>query len=138
MGVDNETHPGLISNRMAILDITTTDFSDPGKRRAWVQYQLKVKGRSLASLARELGVVRHAPGHALAKPYPRMEHAIAEAIGIPVQVLFPERYFPNGERSIRMGRGDRKSITKAIANDTTASQEGNVHSEGSDRQGNAV
>ena len=76
---------------------------DPAKRRAWVLYQLKLRGESLASLARRLGVDRTTPGYALRKPYPRMERAIAEAVEVPVHVLFPERYTATGERLIRMG-----------------------------------
>ena len=85
-------------------NVKTPDFSDPRARRAWVNYQLKLSGRSLADVARELGVARHAPSLALSRPYPRMERAIAHATGVAVHILFPERYSPNGQRSIRFGR----------------------------------
>ena len=55
----------------------TETFADPIKRSAWIVYQLRLQGRSLASLARDAGVHRTAPGHALRKPYPKMERTIA-------------------------------------------------------------
>ena len=93
-------------------NVKTPDFSDPRARRAWVNYQLKLSGRSLADVARELGVARHAPSLALSRPYPRMERAIAHATGVAVHILFPERYSPNGQRSIRLGRPVKKSVHK--------------------------
>ena len=50
---------------------------DPVKRRAWVNYQLSLRGESLASLARRYGVDRRTPRRAFCVPYPRMEQAIA-------------------------------------------------------------
>lgn len=101
-------------------------FRDPAKRRAWVIYQLSLRGQSLASLARRLGVTRTTPGYALSKPYPRMERAIAEAVEVPVHVLFPDRYAPNGERLIRMGR-PKKSTSMSKHN--TRADDRNVDGE---------
>lgn len=114
------------------IDTTSPIFTDPDKRRAWVGFQLRMQGQTLADLARELSVSRNAPGAALRIPYPKMERAIAEAVGVAVHILFPERYSPDGERLIPMGRpattGNRKnSVRKIKTNDTTASQGGNVH-----------
>lgn len=113
---------------MTRLDTATRHlFRDPAKRRAWVVYQLRLQGRSLASVAREMGVNRSAPGHALRSPYPRMERAIAEAVGVPVHELFPERYDPSGERLIRMGRPCRKvSIHESNSNDKRILRRRNV------------
>lgn len=105
-------------NAMSRLDDATKQlFHDPDKRRAWIIFQLKLQGRSLASVGRDYGVSRGAPKHALNFPYPRMERALAEAVNVPVYVLFPDRYAPNGERLIRMGR-PKKSITKTTQNNT--------------------
>jgi len=105
-------------NHMMRLDATTKQlFLDPAKRRAWVIYQLNLRGKSLASLAREYQLERTAPGQALRSPYPRMERAIAEAVDVPVHELFPDRYSPNGERLIRMGR-PKKSIHMQPKNNT--------------------
>jgi Ner family transcriptional regulator len=35
---------------------------------------------------------------ALGSPYPKAEAAIADALGVPVQRLWPDRYWPNGRR----------------------------------------
>ncbi len=69
---------------------------EPQNRRAWVIYQLSLKGTSLAALARELGVRPTTIYQAFDRPYPRMEQAIAEAVGITPQELFPERYREDG------------------------------------------
>lgn len=97
---------------MSIQKVKMPNFSDPRARRAWVNYQLKLSGRSLADVARELGIQRNAPSLALSRPYPRMERALAHATGVAVHILFPERYSPNGQRSIRLGRPVKKSIHK--------------------------
>ena len=111
---------------MRIDSDTKAIFNDPAKRRAWVIYQLNLRGQSLASLARRLGLTRTTPSYALSKPYPKMERAIAEAVEVPVHVLFPDRYAPNGERLIRMGRPKKyMDMTK----DNTRTKGRNVESE---------
>lgn len=100
---------------MSTKKIAMPDFNDPNRRRAWVNYQFKLRGRSLADLARELDVARNAPSLALTRPYPRMERAIARATGVAVHILFPERYLPNGKRSVRRGRPVKKSTHKDTA-----------------------
>ena len=86
--------------------------SDPIKRRAWIKYQLELAGFSLSSLARELGVSRHAPKLALDHPYPRMEKAIAEKIGIQAQIIWPERYNEQGLSNRTVGRPKKISPSK--------------------------
>jgi Ner family transcriptional regulator len=110
-------------------------FHDPAKRRAWVIYQLGLQGRSLASLARDLGLVRSSPQAALARPYPRMERLLAEAVGVPVHELFPDRYSPSGERLVRMGRPTGK---KSVVKDTAKTRRRNVDGSTPDRQGEAA
>ena len=73
-------------------------------RREWIKFQLRVRGSSLSALARELGVSRHAPRLALVKPYPRMERAIADKLGLKPQELWPERYDENGRPNRTIGR----------------------------------
>ncbi len=122
---------------MSPIDTTTQRiFRDPVKRRAWIIYQLSLQGRSMASLARDLGVARGVPRHAFTHPYPRMERAIAEAVDVPVHLLFPDRYAPDGERLIRMGR-PAKSSTKSAKN-STQSRAGNDHRSKTNRQGRAA
>lgn len=71
---------------------------DPKHRQSWIVYQLHRQGTSLAEIGRSLGVSRFAPSQALRRPYPRMEVAIAEALGLSPQALFPERY-PNEDQT---------------------------------------
>lgn len=78
--------------------------TEPAKRRAWIKYRLELAGYSLSSLARELGVSRHAPKLALDRPYPRMERAIAEKIGVPPHEIWTERYDENGLPNRTIGR----------------------------------
>jgi Ner family transcriptional regulator len=86
----------MIKEAHAINDITC----DPVKRRAWVGYRLKAAGTSLAAIAREAGLTRNAAYNALdtkrTTAWPRMDLLIAEAVGLSVQELFPERYTKEG------------------------------------------
>lgn len=72
--------------------------SNPAERRAWVLYQLKLRGLSLSSIAREEGVVQQAVSNALLIPSSHLEEAIARAIDVPVRDLFPERFAADGRR----------------------------------------
>ncbi len=76
--------------------------ADPAVRRAWIKFQLEVRGYSLARLAREHGVSRQQPQSALHKPYPKWERIIAEVLGLEPGALWPERYGPGARR--RPGR----------------------------------
>lgn len=88
------------------MDIPTTE----PQRRAWIKYQLELRGYTLSSLARELGVSRHAPKLALDRPYPRMERAIAEKIELRPEQVWPERYDADGKPNRPLGR-PKKSKT---------------------------
>ena len=73
-------------------------------RKEWIKFQLRVRGSSLSALARELGVSRHAPRLALVKPYPKMERAIADKLGLKPMELWPERYDETGQPNRTKGR----------------------------------
>lgn len=98
-------------------------ITDPAKRRAWVLYQLKLKGESLASIARGAGVTRQQTQKAMFEPYPRMEKILADALGVAPQQLFPERYDANGLPNRHRGRPVHKSSVK----NTTGTCRRNVH-----------
>lgn len=85
------------------------DFPEPLalSRLAWVLGELKLSGRSFASIAREQGVGKTAVRQALYQPSLAMELAIAQAIGVDPVALFPERYLSNGER-LHARRGPRR------------------------------
>lgn len=65
-----------------------------------VKAALERRNLSLADIARQLGISRNAVRNAL---YPlrseRVEKAIAEALDLPLWVVFPDRYPPSGDIS---------------------------------------
>ena len=86
-------------------DMTTlTPPKNPAERRAWVVYQLTVRGQSLASVAASLGVCRQAVSGALMTPSERIEQALADALDLPIETLFPERFDAKGVRIPRTRR----------------------------------
>lgn len=85
-------------------------LKDPKKRASWIIYQLKLRGESLASLARKFGNTRQIPTAALRKPYPLWEKRIADAIGVMPQDLFPERYDSEGLPNRNIGRPTNNTV----------------------------
>lgn len=78
---------------------TTLDIpKNPAERRAWICFQLRLRGTSLRAIARRLGVSQQAVSNALMTPSSHIEPAIAEAIGLTAQQLFPERFDDAGNR----------------------------------------
>lgn len=71
--------------------LMTMPKKDPA-RWAWIKYQLELRGYTLGSLARELGVDRSIPAKVLHGRYPKMQAAIAERLGTAPELLWPERY----------------------------------------------
>jgi Ner family transcriptional regulator len=106
---------------MIELDTTTKKLlANPTKRRAWVIYQLNIKGRTLAGVASDINVERQTLYHAFKRPYPRMEAAIAESVGLTAQVLFAERYGKDGLPKPRASfHGGKHSGPKARRNTQT-------------------
>ena len=86
-------------------------LSDPEKRREWIKQALRDRGSSMAQVARDHGVTRDAATLAMKKPYPRMERAIARALNLEPQQLWPERYDHQGRPNRPIGR-PKKSISK--------------------------
>ena len=74
------------------------------ERRYWIIYQLRLKGYSLASLGRKLGLSREAPRKALIFPYPKMEKFIGSILDIPPHIIWPERYNDKGIPNRPLGR----------------------------------
>lgn len=75
-----------------------TPPKNPADRRLWVGYHLKKRGSSLGRIAASLGVARQSVYSALMTPSERIEQAIADALEMPVQALFPERFDRSGVR----------------------------------------
>lgn len=91
--------------------------ANPRQRREWIKYQLRLRNSSLAQVARDHGVSRDAAILALRKPYPRMERAIANALGLEPIQIWPERYDENGRPNRPLGR-PKKSISKQTPDDS--------------------
>jgi Ner family transcriptional regulator len=114
-----------MSKPMSKLDSKTLQLlRDPAKRRAWVKYQVHLQGKSLAQVATDAGVKRSTLYTVFVKTYPRMEKVVADAVGLPPAVLFPERYDDDGLPTYRMGRP--KKSTAKVAKDSTQLSLGNV------------
>ncbi|WP_353057325.1 helix-turn-helix domain-containing protein [Salinicola sp. JS01] len=74
------------------LDIPT----NPSARWEWIKYQIRSRGSSFAELSRRLGVELGTLTSVKRQPYPRMERALASTIGIPPEVIWPERWNADG------------------------------------------
>lgn len=73
-------------------------------RREWVKYQLKIRGRSMASLARENEASRQVVALTLVRSNPRWEAVIAQALGMPPSQIWPERYDPQSQMPVSVSR----------------------------------
>jgi lambda repressor-like predicted transcriptional regulator len=71
---------------------------EPAHRRAWVLYQLKIRGLSLRKLGKEWGMYPQSIAHALMAPSFHTEIALAKVIDLTPQQLFPERFDAAGRR----------------------------------------
>lgn len=86
---------------------------NPAERRAWICYQLRLRGSSLRRIASDLGVSQQAASHALLSPSSHIEKAIAEAIGLTPETLFPERFDAAGNRLSRVREQQRTTRRRA-------------------------
>ncbi|HEV2674244.1 MAG TPA: helix-turn-helix domain-containing protein [Aliidongia sp.] len=104
---------------MSIAQSTFDIPKNPAERRAWVCYQLRLRGNSLRRIAQQLDVSHQAVSNALMTPSSRIEVAIADALGTTPAKLFAERYDRDGQR-LPNTRPDKN---------TTPSQPNNVQRE---------
>ena len=65
---------------------------DVEQKRHWIRYQMGRHGQTFADIGRELGITRQTARSVLFKPYPRIEKLLADIIGYPREVIWPERY----------------------------------------------
>jgi Ner family transcriptional regulator len=72
--------------------------TSPHERVLWVGMQLKLRGTSLAKLARDNGWGKQAMYFAMRAPSYPQELVIAKTLGVEVRDLFPERYSSMGKR----------------------------------------
>lgn len=83
---------------------------EPSRRWEWIKYQLRVRGSSAADLARQLGITDRAIRATKTRPYPRIERAIAGALGVLPAQLWPERW--NADGTPHRQRPNRAESTK--------------------------
>lgn len=60
--------------------------------------EIKRRYGTLTKLAARIGTTRAEISAALCDPYPKVDALIAAALGVPVHVLWPDRYHPSGSR----------------------------------------
>lgn len=90
---------------------TLNTLKNPTQRWEWIKYQLRTKGSSLASMARDLGVTRHALNNVKRTPYPRMERAIALKLDLQPITLWPDRWNTNGTpKRLRPKRAEKRVV----------------------------
>jgi len=84
-------------------------------RRRWDKHDIKAAihrtGMTLASVAQARDLSDSTVRAALLRPQYAGEQAIADFLGVPAPVLWPERYGPDGAR--RLGRHRHKHIGSA-------------------------
>ncbi len=85
--------------------------TDPELRWEWIKFQLRVRGSSLALVARELGVGRNAVINVKRVRYPRVERAIARKLDMAPRDIWPDRWHPDGAPvRERPNMGERKPM----------------------------
>lgn len=99
-------------------DMNRADIpADPALRWEWIKYQLRTQGTSLAKLSRELGVSGQAVKNVKRIAYPRMERAIAKALGLQPFMIWPERWEASGiPHRIRPNRAERGATNNKNCN----------------------
>ncbi|WP_446719490.1 helix-turn-helix domain-containing protein [Inquilinus sp. OTU3971] len=86
---------------------------EAAERRVWIIGRLRLRGTSLAAIARDLGVARQSVQGALLVPSERIEKAIADALALPVHDLFPDRYSGEGRRICQSRPWNYSGVSRA-------------------------
>ena len=71
---------------------TLAHLKNPAKRWIAIKAMLQLRGLCLSNIAQQLGVGRPAISKAAHTSYPNVERAIANALGLKPQQIWPERY----------------------------------------------
>lgn len=88
----------------------------PVHRREWIAYQLRLRGLSFRSLARQEGVTHQAVSAAALGGSSRpLQEALAETLGVAPHALFPELYDRDGTRLGRTRAPQRSTAAPAAA-----------------------
>lgn len=89
-----------------------TETAKKGRPKDWhpadIKAALEKKGWTLRALATHHGLSSSSTlSHTFERSYPLNEKRIAEAIGVPVQTIWPSRYYADGSPRLRGLRGMR-------------------------------
>lgn len=89
--------------------------SDERWHPADIKAAIEKRGANLSQLARGAGLEESACRQALRRPLPSGERVISAFLNVPLHVLWPDRYAPNGKRYVtRHVRVDDKHV-RAVA-----------------------
>jgi Ner family transcriptional regulator len=88
---------------------TTPRPKEPHLFREWVKYELKLRGYTMAALAKTQGVGREVPSSVFRRHRPKWEKIIANILVMMPCELWPERY---PHKSVIVPTGEGKSIRK--------------------------
>lgn len=106
--------PESVCSIAVTIALATTEVpKEPAVRRVWIVAMLRLRGTSLRRIANEQGVSHQAASNALLVPSQYIESAIADAIGVPVARLFPERFDALGNRIAQTRPQKRSTRTQA-------------------------
>lgn len=97
---------------------------DLDSRWEWVKYQLRIRGTSIADLARDAGLNESAFRNAKRRAYPRVERDIANALGMLPGQIWPERWNADGT-PLRLRPNRAESNVSPTGKDTGESAKGN-------------
>ncbi|HBN61434.1 helix-turn-helix domain-containing protein [Halomonas sp. M1] len=96
------------------LDIPT----HPAARWEWIKYQIRMRGLTLAELARRLDVELGTLAAVKRTPYPRMERAIAKALDLQPAMIWPERWNHDGTPNRQRPNRAEKSASISSMHDS--------------------
>lgn len=100
----NDTSSFSLSGSNTLFASSIPVPQDESLRREWVKYQLRVRGISMASLARANAASRQVVALTLVRSNPRWESVIAQALGMPPSKIWPERYDPTSKMPVSASR----------------------------------
>ncbi|OLO06844.1 hypothetical protein BTW08_15215 [Salinicola sp. MH3R3-1] len=112
------------------LDIPT----NPSARWEWIKYQIRSRGLSFAELSRRLGVELGTLTSVKRSPYPRMERALASAIGLSPATIWPERWNADGTPHRQRPNRSETRISEQNRVSTNYCADSNAPSSGAHRQ----
>lgn len=63
-----------------------------------ILFELRQRGLNAATVATKAGISRYTVYSGMERPYPKVNDLIAEALGVPRQIIWPQFYDAEGNR----------------------------------------